>query len=392
MHRRIAYYMAGFVDAFHQFDETQRLRFFDGNLAAFPRTPNVTAFVIRVDPKDDNVFASPMLDLIRSDLALVRGGDILGSDIMKLVNEQVFIEFTTGGEKSGIPIFSAASIFAHASAQGIATTRVTSFADLPIAWRALKANLPDPTQPLDVYGLERAVPVSRSTTLAWLAIDRTTLALIDVIDSQGNAAATEYLQNFRKLYENMQALCMMHQCAQVAFNMAKGVTTIIRGQISLETISTIKDAAMEADNCSRVRVRIKLYKRWGKKPPVSRRAKDVQDKVEGMQQGAKDKALKAPPTAVYEDLRKRKPSEFATEREAKLNRKKRKDEEWDHRRELACGGKHEADNVFPLNQSDNGSLGNYFGAACAKLCEGTSIEEIVVEYVLPGGPGRKPRK
>jgi hypothetical protein len=353
--------------------------------------PTVSAMMVGARAEDSNkvdleATAVIGMDLMDAFSLPLDGKDPQGHGLFGLAVEQAFVEMLVGRrDDASDSLFTARNILSAAARAGIPFIVVRGPQDLPKLSEAVGAVVKTHRMDGILVVPRDLVKFHGATELAWLRMDAESFYAEDDTSLDAGAALVEYIKKNEKVIKQTESVCRFRQCLAMAQSIASKGVAILRGKIEMRAIVDVATAYQDASDCSKVRLTIPVYKVW--KKGMGRAERDVRNKLEAMQQAARSGQLKIPSKRTYQKQREQSPGEFATERERQLGRKKRDDEDWDHRVELGCGGKHEATNVFPLDSSYNSSLGNFLGRACRALCEGTIISDIRLKFILPGGPG-----
>jgi hypothetical protein len=146
---------------------------------------------------------------------------------------------------------------------------------------------------------------------------------------------------------------------------------VLRGRVSLDTPVKLVTLLRNVGSCAgSIRLKIKVSKKW------QNQASRV--KMDKMTRDARAGRLRTPRKDTYKGDRAKDPAEFSGGKPASSPTEKR---DWDHLSELACGGKHERENVDRFRRDLNRSFGAVVGRACALLCEGTKITDIIWDLV-----------
>ena len=389
---------------FQRFQEWVRSTIFEHQFSSTILTPNLTALTVGVNEQNrENAYNNPVFTSLGFDYWLnewhyPKNYDALSAGLLDAALEQVFMEtLYKNVPEIRSKILSAFIIFEQASRDNTSLLYLSENAASQLS--SLPKDIQELIKPLlksyDIIIPETVKNGVSKHIFAWYLIDRESGEFKDMTQMLGSNALTEYIIKIENALEKSQMLCMMRQCLRGSLAVATNVLDVVRGRVSFKSadklkkkIKSVEKAFEDAKQCSGVILHVKVYKKW--KPgrnDNSKKYKDIQEKMDGLKSSARNGELVTPTKKRYKKLRKKKPGEFKKDREKDLNRKRKDSEDWDHRNELACGGKHSPKNIYPLDSSYNSSMGSVLGRSCGKLCPGTTIKDIVFEYVLDSLPG-----
>ena len=371
---------------FQLYAEGMRALVKDGAYRGYIAEPNITSFFLGANagPAPADEFEAPEtsaymgFDLTHHKIRMTGSGDEMANGLLAILLEQSYTEILdrTDPDDRADQLFTTHNLISRAIAEGTALLFLSDATDpaqarLPDDIRAeIEPGLADhhiliPAKPVDFYGQPH---------FAWYLVEKSSFAVTDFSDVFFSQAITEkHITDAQDIIKKKDTACFYRQCLQAALGAAQGVMAVVRGNVSMGTAENLVEVLQDSKACSgKIKLKIKAKQKWN--TPGGR------EKLKHMQDDAAGGRLRTPKKDAYKGDRAKSPAQHGDPPYTPASTATEK-RDWDHKSELACGGKHEKDNVWALNRGVNRSMGAIIGRACAMLCEGTQITEIVIEWL-----------